>query len=75
MTASHLPVRQCQGATFPELQGAERVNAHGVGRRGGTHDKVSGHSKPVANFYLKNALYAANQSLDRDHGGIACEKH
>jgi hypothetical protein len=46
---------------------------HGVGRKG-AHDKVSGRTKPVKNFYVNTRLYNANTKLDRDRDGIACEK-
>ena len=55
------------------------VNArypHGVGKAG-AHDKTNG--VPVTNFTRSNKLYALamsyNKGLDRDHDGIACEKH
>lgn len=47
---------------------------HGVGKKG-AKDHVSGRNKPVTNFTRSNALYKANRGLDRDHDGIACEKH
>lgn len=47
---------------------------HGVGKKG-AKDKVSGKAEPVTNFKRSNAIYAANRRLDRDHDGIACEKH
>ena len=45
---------------------------HGVGKVG-AHDKTTG--VPVTNFYRSNRLYYLNRGLDRDHDGIACEKH
>lgn len=47
---------------------------HGVGRRG-ARDHVSGKAKRVTNFVRNTAVYNANKRLDRDHDGIACEKH
>ena len=47
---------------------------HGVGKVG-AKDKVSGHSKPVKDFYVSNGLYSANKGSDRDKDGIACEAH
>lgn len=44
---------------------------HGVGKKGAV-DKTNG--KRVTNFYVNNALYAANAKSDRDKDGIACEK-
>jgi hypothetical protein len=29
----------------------------------------------VRNFYRSKAWYVKNKELDRDHDGIACEKH
>ncbi len=47
---------------------------HGVGRSG-AHDKVRT-GKPVTNVTRTLAWYMANASrLDRDHDGIAYEKH
>jgi hypothetical protein len=48
-----------------------RVYPHGVGRVH-AHDHTSG--KPVATFKRSNRLYAANDSMDRDHDHIACEQ-
>jgi hypothetical protein len=47
---------------------------HGVGRPG-AHDKTKSRSGPVTNFTRNKAAYLKNKSLDRDHDGIACEKH
>jgi len=44
-----------------------------VGKKG-ARDKVSGSTKPVTNFKVDNALYAANKKSDRDGDGVACEK-
>jgi hypothetical protein len=46
---------------------------HGVGRKG-ARDKVTS-GKPVTNFYVSTTIYNANKKLDRDHDGVACEKH
>ena len=55
------------------------VNArypHGVGRFG-AHNLTAG--DPVTNFFHSTLLYKTairfNKGLDRDHDGIACEKH
>jgi len=49
---------------------------HGVGRAH-AHDATSG--TPVTNFKRSTRLYneamSYNRGLDRDHDGIACEKH
>lgn len=51
---------------------------HGLGK---THakDKVRGNSLPVKNFKKSTSLYnkamSHNRGLDRDHDGVACEKH
>ena len=47
---------------------------HGVGRPG-AHDQTKSTKRPVTNFTRNKAGYLANKSLDRDHDGIACEKH
>ena len=47
---------------------------HGVGRPG-AHDKTKSRTGPVTNFTRNKAAYLKNRSLDRDHDGIACEKH
>ena len=53
------------------------VNAkypHGVGLPG-AHDKTKSRTRPVTNFTRNRAVYLKYKSLDRDHDGIACEKH
>jgi hypothetical protein len=49
---------------------------HGLGKQGAV-DHTSG--KPVTNFYRSTSRYRTamshNRGLDRDHDGIACEKH
>jgi excalibur calcium-binding domain-containing protein len=54
-----------------------RVYPHGVGRAG-AHD-ITRSSDPVTNFKQSTRLYNLamhyNRGLDRDHDGIACEKH
>ena len=47
---------------------------HGVGRPG-ARDKTTSRTGPVTNFTRNKAAYLNNKSLDRDHDGIACEKH
>ena len=47
---------------------------HGVGRPG-AHDKTKSRTGPVTNFTRNKTAYLKNKSLDRDHDGIACEKH
>jgi hypothetical protein len=83
-----VPAEQSRAAAVPEVPAATALMAvhfqncsklnkkypHGVGKRG-AKDKVRGKSKPVTNFTRNNAVYAANRGLDRDHDGVACEKH
>jgi hypothetical protein len=45
---------------------------HGVGRVG-ARDKTSGTTLKRSNFLYKTAM-RYNRGLDRDKGGIACEK-
>ncbi|HET7660381.1 MAG TPA: excalibur calcium-binding domain-containing protein [Oryzihumus sp.] len=59
--------------TFKSCTQLNQRYPHGVGRTG-AHDRVSGHGRPVTNFTVSNALYAANRTSDRDKDGIACEK-
>jgi hypothetical protein len=47
---------------------------HGVGLPG-AHDKTKSRSGPVTNFTRNRAVYRKYKSLDRDHDGIACERH
>lgn len=59
---------------FANCTAMHRVYPHGVGKVH-ARDKVRGSTKPVTNFHRSNALYAANKKSDRDHDGVACEKH
>jgi len=66
-------------AAIPRLQNCGQLNAvypHGVGRVG-ARDKTTG--KPVTNFTRDTHFYLRamhfNRGLDRDHDGIACERH
>jgi hypothetical protein len=59
---------------FANCTAMHKKYPHGVGRKS-AHDHVSGHTKPVTNFFRNNALYAANSTSDRDHDHIACEQH
>lgn len=61
-------------------QSCAHVNAkyrHGVGKLG-AHERTTS-ADPVTNFYRSTRLYriamSYNRGLDRDHDGIACEKH
>lgn len=58
---------------FQNCTALNRVYPHGVAKKG-ARDKVSGKSRPVTNFKVDNALYAANSRMDRDKDGVACEK-
>jgi Excalibur calcium-binding domain len=57
---------------YTNCKALNRVYPHGVGRPG-AHDKTSG--QPVTNFRVNSKVYASNRARDRDHDGIACEKH
>ena len=48
--------------------------AHGVGRPG-AKDRTANGSPPVTDFERSTSLYEANTDRDRDHDGIACERH
>ena len=60
--------------TYANCTALNKKYPHGVGKVG-AHDKVSGKTKPVTNFYKNTSLYNANKKSDRDKDGIACEKH
>ena len=71
-----LPAATASASTarhFANCTAMHKVYAHGVGKKY-AHDHVSS-GKPVTNFKRSNALYAANSGSDRDHDGVACEKH
>ena len=65
---------QLAARRFANCAALNRVYPHGVGRVR-ARDHVSGGGAPVTNFKRSNALYYANSGKDRDHDGIACEKH
>lgn len=46
---------------------------HGVAKPGGS-DVVRGSTRPVTSFVVNQRVYVANQRLDRDKDGVACEK-
>lgn len=58
---------------FANCTAMNKTYKHGVGKKG-ARDVVSGKTKPVTNFKVDNALYAANKKSDRDKDGVACEK-
>ena len=63
-------------ATAPHYQNCTILHEtykHGVARKG-AHDQVRGSTKPVTTFITNPAVYRANQRLDRDRDGVACEK-
>ena len=61
----------------PEFSNCTELHAvypHGVGRSGAA-DHVRGHTAPVTDFTVDDALYNSLPSrLDRDQDGVACEK-
>ena len=69
--AGAMPVAAAK--TYANCTALNKVYHHGVGKKN-AHDHVSSGS-PVTNFYRSDALYNANASKDRDHDGVACEKH
>ena len=74
MTA--VPVAADAASRVPVYKNCTAMHAkykHGVGKKG-ARDKVSS-GKPVTNFYVSTTIYNANKKLDRDHDGVACEKH
>jgi Excalibur calcium-binding domain len=58
--------------SYPNCKALNKRWPHGVGRWG-ARDHTSG--TPVTNFKRSNILYRQNRGRDRDHDGIACEKH
>ena len=63
-------------AKWKNCTAVNRRYPHGVGRNH-AHDATTG--VPVTNFKHSTRLYkiamSYNKGLDRDHDGIACEKH
>jgi hypothetical protein len=57
--------------SFANCTALNRVYKHGVGKWG-ARDHTSG--TRVTTFKRSNALYRANDGMDRDGDGIACEK-
>ncbi len=54
------------------------VYPHGVAKSKGLLDRNKAKAvvaDPVTNYTVNAAVYNANKGLDRDHDGIACEKH
>jgi Excalibur calcium-binding domain len=73
-----LPVSAEASTKVPIFKNCTAMHAkykHGVGLTGAKDKVTSKSDKPVTNFYRSNAIYKANKKLDRDHDGIACEKH
>jgi hypothetical protein len=82
------PIALCALLALPALAGAATVQRkhfanctalhgtypHGVGRRG-AHDHTRSGTNPVTDFTRNTKVYEQNSGLDRDHDGIACEKH
>ena len=66
-----VPAPAMAARSFRNCTAMHKVYPHGVGKRY-AHDHTSG--TPVTNFYRSRALYRANNNLDRDKDGIACEK-
>jgi Excalibur calcium-binding domain len=60
---------------YANCRALNAVYPHGVGRTGARDHVRSKSDRPVTNFTVDNRVYALNTSLDRDHDGIACEKH
>jgi hypothetical protein len=58
---------------FKNCAELNKLYPHGVGRVG-AHDRSNVRGAVVTNFTRNDAVYLANQSLDRDKDGIACEK-
>lgn len=80
LASSLAPAASAHTSTIPaRWKNCTTVNhryPHGVGKLH-AHDATSG--TPVTNFKRSTSLYnqamSYNRSLDRDHDGIACEKH
>jgi hypothetical protein len=60
--------------TYKNCTALHRVYPHGVGHKK-AKDKVARGGRPVTNFYRNDRLYKLNARLDRDHDGVACERH
>lgn len=60
--------------TYKNCTALNKVYKHGVGRKG-AKDHVKGNAKRVTNFTVNTKVYNLNKKSDRDHDGIACEKH
>lgn len=65
-----LPGHAMAARSFSNCTAMHKVYPHGVGRPH-AHDHTSG--TPVTNFKKSRPLYRANNNLDRDKDGIACE--
>jgi hypothetical protein len=58
---------------FKNCSGLHSSYPHGVAKPG-AHDVVRGSTRPVTTFVVNQRVYVANQRLDRDKDGVACEK-
>jgi len=67
-----VPAPAMAARSFRNCTAMHKVYPHGVGRPY-AHDHTSG--TPVTNFKRSRPLYRANNNLDRDKDGIACEAH
>jgi hypothetical protein len=59
---------------YLSCRGLNRDHAHGVGLPGAVDFPHPFGRPPVTNFDVNARLYQANQGLDRDGDGIACER-
>lgn len=63
-------IAQPKIATFATCTDMHKIYPHGVGKLG-AKDSTTG--TPDTRFLVSTAIYTANQALDRDKDGIACE--
>ena len=78
MTFGHLAAAHAATpAVYANCTNLNRSYPHGLGRSGAVDHVSSG--RPVTTFTRNTARYnqamSYNRGLDRDHDGIACEKH
>jgi hypothetical protein len=78
MAGSMLAVASPGADTVTRYKSCAAMHAdwpHGVGKFFAIDHIANKKTKPVTTFHISIGLYKANQNLDGDHDGIACEKH
>lgn len=78
VSAAVAPTADAASYSFSNCKKLNAKYKHGVGKKH-ARDKVRGSTAPVTNFKKSTTIYkkviAKNRGLDRDHDGVACEKH